>query len=398
MPQVILCRYGELFLKLGNRTRFEQMLVANARAAVADLPGTVVENPHGRLLARPAPESLDEACDRLERVFGLVSLSPAEELPADMEALEQAALRVAAAAIERDPRRRRSFRIEARRSDKRFPATSQQIAARLGSVVAAATGIPVDLHDPALVVGVEVGAHQAYVFADTRAAPGGLPVGSAGKALLLLSGGIDSPVAGWLGAKRGLALEALYFHSPPFVGEKSRDKVVSLARALGRWRALRALHVVTFTETQKRLRDAGPAELAVVLYRRMMMRVADVVADRLGAQALLTGENLGQVASQTLTNLGVIDSAARRLVLRPLVTYDKHETVALARRIGSYDLSVLPYEDCCSLFVPPHPATGARLADVERAEARLDVAAEAQAVAASLETLYSAPHEPRREA
>jgi tRNA uracil 4-sulfurtransferase len=398
MTNVILCRYGELFLKLGNRTRFEQMLVANARAAVADLPGTVIENPHGRLLARPAADSIDEACDRLARVFGLVSLSPAEELVPDLEALEQAAVRTAVAAVERDPRRRRSFRIEARRADKRFPARSQEIAARLGSAVGAATGIPVDLHDPALVVGVEVGAQAAYVYADTRAAPGGLPVGSAGKALLLLSGGIDSPVAGWLGAKRGLELEALYFHSPPFVGDKSRDKVVSLARALGRWRALRALHVVTFTDTQKRLRDAGPAELAVVLYRRMMMRVADVVAQRLGAQALVTGENLGQVASQTLTNLGTIDAAARRLVLRPLITYDKHETVALARRIGSYDLSVLPYEDCCSLFVPPHPATGARLADVERAEARLDVAAEAQAVADSLETLYSAAHEPRREA
>jgi thiamine biosynthesis protein ThiI len=212
-------------------------------------------------------------------------------------------------------------------------------------------------------------------------------VGASGRALLLLSGGIDSPVAGWLAAKRGLALDAVYFHSPPFVGEKSKDKVVTLGRALAGWQALRNLHVVHFTEAQKRLRDAGPAELAVVLYRRMMMRVADLLADRTEAQALVTGENLGQVASQTITNMQVIEGASRHLVLRPLVTYDKQETIAVARRIGTYDTSVLPYDDCCSLFVPPHPATGARLPEVERAEARLDVAAEAAAMAEAVETI-----------
>jgi thiamine biosynthesis protein ThiI len=253
--------------------------------------------------------------------------------------------------------------------------------------VAAATKVPVDLTNPALVVGVEVGHTAAFVFAETRAAPGGLPVGSSGHALLLLSGGIDSPVAGWLAAKRGLSLDALYFHSPPFVGEKSKDKVLTLARALHGWQALRNLHVVHFTEAQKRLRDAGPAELAVVLYRRMMMRVADLLADRVEAQALVTGENLGQVASQTVTNMKTIEAAARRLVLRPLLTYDKQETIEVARRIDTFDTSVLPYDDCCSLFVPPHPATGARVSDVERVEAHLDVAALAGEVAASAETI-----------
>ena len=222
-----------------------------------------------------------------------------------------------------------------------------------------------------------------------------LPVGTAGRGLLLLSGGIDSPVAGWLAAKRGMALDGLYFHSPPFVGEKSKDKVVALAQALGRWQALRRLFVVNFTETQKRLREAGPAQLAVVLYRRMMMRVADLIADRIGADALVTGENLGQVASQTLTNMATIEAAARRLVLRPLVTYDKNETIALARRLDTFDVSILPYEDCCSLFVPPHPATAARLADVERAEASLDLVAEAAAVAASSELIRIGDGEPR---
>src|SRR5207249_2245431 len=189
--------------------------------------------------------------------------------------------------------------------------------------------IPVDLHAPALVVGVEVSTETAYVYAETRAAPGGLPVGVSGRGLLLLSGGIDSPVAGWLAAKRGLTLDALYFHSPPFVGEKSRDKVIALARELARWQIVRSLYVAPFTDCQKRLRDAGPAELAVVLYRRMMMRVADLLADRVDASALVTGENLGQVASQTVPNMTVIEQAARRLILRPLVTYDKMETTAL---------------------------------------------------------------------
>jgi thiamine biosynthesis protein ThiI len=240
------------------------------------------------------------------------------------------------------------------------------------------------VHTPALRIGIEVGTDVAYVFAGKHDAPGGLPVSASGRALLLLSGGIDSPVAGWLAAKRGLALDAVYFHSPPYIGEKSRDKVLALGKLLARWQALRSVTVVPFTDAQKHLRDAGPAELAVVLYRRMMMRIADEIADRLEASALVTGENLGQVASQTIENLTAIEAAARRVILRPLVTYDKVETTALARRIGTYETSILPFEDCCSLFVPSHPATRARAQDAERVEAKLDVAAEiAAAVAAS---------------
>jgi thiamine biosynthesis protein ThiI len=214
-----------------------------------------------------------------------------------------------------------------------------------------------------------------------------LPVGASGRALLLLSGGIDSPVAGWLAAKRGLALDAVYFHSPPYVGEKSRDKVLTLAGKLARWQALRSVTVVPFTDVQKRLRDAGPAELAVVLYRRMMMRIADAIADRLDASGLVTGENLGQVASQTIENLTAIEDAARRVVLRPLLTYDKVETTALAQRIGTFETSILPFEDCCSLFVPLHPATRARVVDAEKAEAKLDIAAEIAAAVAGSEKI-----------
>jgi tRNA uracil 4-sulfurtransferase len=387
MSGVILCRFGELFLKQGNRSRFERQLVENIRRALVGLADPRVESPHGRVLVRVGPDDLEEACTRLQRIFGLVSVSPAEDVPPHIEALTDAAVRCAQAVLERNPAQGRSFKIDARRADKRFPFSSQELGVRLGAAVAAATGVPVNLREPALVVGVEIGHGGAFVFGETRPAPGGLPVGASGRALLLLSGGIDSPVAGWLAAKRGLSLDALYFHSPPFVGEKSKDKVASLGRILGRWQALRTLYVAHFTESQKRLREAGPAELAVVLYRRMMMRVADLLADKLGAQGLVTGENLGQVASQTVVNIKTIESAARHLVLRPLLTYDKQETVALARQIGSFDVSALPFEDCCSLFVPPHPATAARLADVERAESRLDVGTEAAAMADSLEAI-----------
>lgn len=390
MSRVILCRFGELFLKSGNRARFEAVLHKNMRRAVAGIGGVRVEPVHGRVLVHVADDTaIDEVADRLQRTFGLVSVSVATVTAADLGEISTAA--VALAVAQRDSTRPASFKVEARRGDKRFPHLSIDIAREVGARIVEATGLPVDVHHPALTVGIEVATNRAFVYAGARAAPGGLPVGVSGRALLLLSGGIDSPVAGWLAAKRGLALDAVYFHSPPYIGEKSRDKVVALGRLMARWQALESITVVNFTETQKRLREAGPPELAVVLYRRMMMRIADEIADQRHADALVTGENLGQVASQTIQNLAVIEAAARRLVLRPLATYDKVETTALARRIGTYDTSVLPFPDCCSLFIPRHPATAARIQDAERAEDKLDVAAEVTASVATAERVDLAP-------
>jgi thiamine biosynthesis protein ThiI len=386
--RVVVCRYGELFLKSGNRRRFQRVLVENIQAALRDVRGARVQGTHGRVLVRVDEAEADRAAARLERVFGLVSLSIGRQVAAapDLDAIAATAIEEARAAMARD-RRVDSFKIEARRSDKQFPVTSMEAARQLGARVQEATGLRVDVHEPALRLGVEIATGHAFIYAGVQAAPGGLPVGASGSALLLLSGSIDSPVAGWLAAKRGLALDAVYFHSPPYVGEKSRDKVLSLGRQLARWQALRSVTVVPFTDVQKRLREAGPAELAVVLYRRMMMRIADAVADKLNAAALVTGENLGQVASQTIENLTAIEAAARRVVLRPLVTYDKVETTVLARRIGTYETSILPFEDCCSLFVPAHPATRARAEDAERVEATLDVAAEVRAAVAGSEQI-----------
>jgi thiamine biosynthesis protein ThiI len=381
----ILCRYGELFLKGGNRGFFLRAMADNVRRAVRDLPDAKVSTPYGRILVRVPDELREDACARLERVFGLVSISPGAEAEPTIEAITATALAEARAAIARHSSLAPTFKVETRRSNKHFPMRSHDIDCHVGGAVIDGLGLRVDVHTPALRIGIEVHSSTVYVFAEVRPAPGGLPVGVSGRALLLLSGGIDSPVAGWLAAKRGLALEALTFHSPPFTGERSKDKVVSLLRILSRWQVATTLHVARFTDVQQRLREAGPAELAVVLYRRMMIRVADLLCERSRCGAIVTGENLGQVASQTLPNMAIIEKAARHLVLRPLLTYDKMETTALARRIGTYDTSALPYEDCCSLFIPAHPATAAKLADVEAAEANLDVAREAADLAAGCE-------------
>jgi tRNA uracil 4-sulfurtransferase len=383
----ILCRYGELFLKGGNRGFFLRAMADNVRRAVRDLPEAKVSTPYGRILVRVPDHLREDACVRLERVFGLVSVSAGAEAEPNLEAITATALEEARLTLARHPEIGQTFKVESRRTNKHFPMRSHDIDCHVGGAVIDGLGLRVDVHRPALRIGIEVHVDTVYVFAELRPAPGGLPVGVSGRALLLLSGGIDSPVAGWLAAKRGLALEALTFHSPPFTGERSKDKVVSLLRTLSKWQVGNTLYVAHFTDAQQRLREAGPAELAVVLYRRMMIRVADLLCERTRCQAIVTGENLGQVASQTLVNMANIEQAARHIVLRPLLTYDKMETTALARKIGTYDTSALPYEDCCSLFIPAHPATAAKLADIEAVEAKLDVAKEAAAIAENCERL-----------
>jgi thiamine biosynthesis protein ThiI len=388
---VVLVRYAEIFLKGGNRGFFEQKLVDGARRAVAALDGARIERVHGRLLAWPGVGGVRPLQRALERVFGVASLSPARVVPRELPALCAAAVEEARAEAERRSGRT-SFKVETRRADKRFLPTSPEISKQLGAAIVEALELPVDVHTPAFTVGVEIGYEHAFVFAETVPGPGGLPVGVSGRVELLLSGGIDSPVAGWLMLRRGCTLGATYFHSPPYTGDKSREKVIALARRLAGWQLADVpLTVVGFTEAQKRLRDTGDGRLAVVLYRRLMMRVAERIARRAGARGLVTGEALGQVASQTLDNLGVIGEAATLPVLRPCLAHDKLETIALARRIGTYETSILPYDDCCSLFVPEHPETRARLEAVRAAEARVDVNALVEACVAGAETLSCSP-------
>ncbi len=380
---MIVCRYSEIFLKGKNRDWFERRLERNVRDRLAGLSDVRVERPHGRLLVW-TPD-VAAAVERLTSCFGLVSVSPARMVEADIEAIEQAALEEARAEWERRGRQG-TFKVETNRQEKRFPMRSPEISARVGGAIHTKVGIPVDVHNPDFTLGIEIGLNgRAFLFAQTLVAVGGLPVGSSGRMCLLLSGGIDSPVAGYLMAKRGAVMEPVYFHSFPFTGDKTKEKVVDLARRVARYAGPMTLHVVGFTEVQKQLREAGPAELAVVLYRRMMLRAAAKIAETVRASALVTGDSLGQVASQTIENMAVIGQATTMPLLRPLVGFDKAETIALAKRIGTYECSIAPYDDCCSLFVPKHPATRARLEEVVRAEAKLDVEALAAGLAANAE-------------
>jgi thiamine biosynthesis protein ThiI len=386
MNDAILLRYSEIFLKGGNRRFFEQRLVENATRALRPLTGARVERLHGRVLCWPGDGNTARAMRALERVFGVTSLSRVTLADRSLDAIARAAVAAAAAASDGG---RPTFKVETRRADKRFQPASPEVSRQVGAAIVAALGLPVDVHAPKLTVGVEIGFERAFVFAGSAPGPGGLPVGATGRVELLLSGGIDSPVAGWLMMKRGCAVNATYFHAFPYTGDQAKEKVITLANQLAAWqlRDLR-LAVIGFTDAQKALREAsGDGRLAVVLYRRMMMRVAERVARAGGAGALVTGEALAQVASQTLENLGVIGAAATMPVLRPCLAHDKRETIAVAQRIGTYETSILPFDDCCSLFVPEHPETRAKMDRVLACEARLDVEATADALAASAESI-----------
>ena len=379
-PSALLIRFGEIFLKGRNRPFFERRLVDNTRRAIADLPGARLERLHGRQLAWPGESTMARLSAAVGKVFGVASSSPVLTTERSLEAIEAAAIAVAS----RERTRRGgtpTFKVESRRADKRFLPASPELSRLVGAAIVRELTLPVDVHRPDFTVHVEVGHDRAFVFAEIIPGPGGLPVGVTGRVELLLSGGIDSPVAGWLCQKRGCALGATYFHSPPFTGEGARDKVLSLARELASWQpGPLDVTVVPFADAQRALRDAsGDGRLAVVLYRRMMLRVAERIARRRGAIALATGEALAQVASQTLENLSVIGQATSMTVLRPCIGHDKNETIALARRIGTFELSILPYDDCCPLFVPPHPETRARLEAVLDVESRLDIDALASA-------------------
>lgn len=383
-PGIIVLRVSEIFLKGKNRSAFWRRFVQNARRLLADLDGVRVESSYMRAQVHHPPE-LKQAClDRLQRLFGLASMAPSAAVAADLDAITCAAVQVARAMPGA------SFKIQSKRRDKSFPLTSQEISRHVGGEVVRHTGRPVDLHHPAQVIRVEIG-EQSYVFGDMIPGPGGLPVGVSGNVALLLSGGIDSPVAGWMAMRRGCHVSAVYFHSFPYTGDKTKEKVLDLGRKLAAWQGRMRVHVVHFTEVQKALRNHGKPELAVLLYRRMMMRAASLLGRTEHCQALITGENIGQVASQTLHNLAVIEDAASLPVLRPLITYNKQDIIKEAQRIGTFDLSILPYDDCCSLFVPRNPATKARIEDLIRAEEGLDVDAMAAELASHAERIVVEP-------
>lgn len=355
-PAVVL-RIGELFLKRGNRRSFEDALERNLRRALAGRDDVCLARAHGRMFVLGAAD--EDLLARLRWVFGLSSLSPATLCDKRLDALTASALELSATIAVRPGDR---FRVVARRADKSFPADSSEIGRVVGAAIAERTGLAVDLEEPDVRVGVEVGTEWAFVWSGERPGGGGLPVGISGRAALLLSGGIDSPVAGHLLQKRGLELACVYFHAPPYTGDGAREKVIDLARALAARQDGLQLFVVPFARIQERFRDGPDPSYLVLLYRRAMVRIAERIAAAQKIGALATGESLGQVASQTLTNLGVIEDAATMPILRPLVGFDKAETIEIARRIGTYEVSIRAHEDCCTLFVPRHPQTKGSIA------------------------------------
>jgi thiamine biosynthesis protein ThiI len=379
----VVVHYQELALKGRNRPWFIDRFVANLREATAGLDVAEVRPLMGRveLVLGPSADA-ERILDRVLRTFGVANAAVGERVAPDVDAIAATALRLL------EGREARSFRVTATRADKRFPLTSPEIERGVGHRIREARGWPVDLSDPALVVRVEILPGVAFCSVERQPGPGGLPVGVSGRVACLLSGGIDSPVAAWRMMKRGCRVLFVHFHSYPIVSTASQEKARRLVEVLTPFQLRSRLLLVPFGEIQRRIVVGVPPPLRVVVYRRFMLRIAERLARRAGARALVTGEALGQVASQTLENIAVIGAAAALPVLRPLVGMDKEEITAEARRLGTYEISILPDEDCCRLFTPAHPATRARLEEVERAEAALaieEMVAEAAEAAERLE-------------
>jgi thiamine biosynthesis protein ThiI len=364
----IVVHYAEVGLKGRNRRHFEGLLSRNLARSLHGVAEPRVRWRFGRLLVEvPDAIPFDAARARLERVFGVAYFSRATVCEATLPAIERAV-------DERvDACRFRSFGVRARRSDRSHPFTSRELNERLGARVVERTGARVDLRNPDLWLELHLLSKEAILLHERIRGPGGMPVGSAGRALALISGGIDSPVASWSALKRGCSVDYVHFHSGPFTTSASRDKVREVVACLADWGEPSCLYLAPFAELQQTLVREAPARPRIVLYRRFMLRVAEALAERTGALALVTGDSLGQVSSQTLANLDTIDRAATLPVLRPLIGMDKSEIIERAREIGTYEISIEPDEDCCSYLMPRRPSTWTRPQQIEEIEASLDV-------------------------
>ena len=361
----VVLRIGELYLKGGNRHLFMNTMVSNVKRAFLDRKDIKVYTGQGRIFVYGAHD--EDVLDRLQWVFGITSYSPVTFCAKDMGAITDIAVSMAR---EFGGDENTVFRIAARRADKSFSHTSAQLGIEVGSAVNVATGYGVDLEHPDLRIGIEIGREWTFLWTETRKGGGGLPVGTSGRVALLLSGGIDSPVAGHMLQKRGVSLTGIYFHAFPYTSDGAKNKVIELAEVLARRQKHFRLHVVPFAKVQEALRDAANPGYLVLLYRRAMIRIAEALAQKAGIGALATGENLGQVASQTLENMAAVEDAATMPILRPILAMDKIETIDIARAIGTFDISIQPFEDCCTLFVPAHPETRGNARTAAKFESR----------------------------
>jgi len=372
MEKIILVRYEEIFLKGLNKSTFENKLIMNIKERMNPLAPVRVTRSQSRIYVefQESDVDMEEAILRLGKIFGIASVSPVVKVPADFDVIKEKTLTFIDDLLKR--KAYKTFKVEAKRGDKKFPLNSPQICAELGAhILRNFQKLKVDVHNPDFVFYVEV-REDAYLYCEIIPGAKGLPTGTGGKATLLLSGGIDSPVAGWMVAKRGVELEAVYFHSYPYTSDRARDKVVTLAEKLSEWCPGIKLHVVPFTDIQLKINEKCPHEYITIIMRRYMMKIAERIARKSGSLGLVTGEAIGQVASQTMESMLVTNDAATLPVYRPLVGMDKNEVIEIAKKIDTYDTSILPYEDCCTVFVAKHPVTRPSLERTREYEKALD--------------------------
>ena len=366
MRKVLLVRYGEVFLKGANRPHFLKLLTDNVKRAVKPIGGRVWLS-DSRIYVSDV-EDMDECVRRVRKVFGLYSVSPAIECEKDLDV-------IAEQCIEMMKGKRGSFKVYGKRSDKKFPMNSLEFAAELGGrILESNPHLTVDIHNPQHKLRVEI-RDNCYICCEEIMAVGGLPMGSSGRAALLLFGGIDSPVAGYCMMKRGVRCCAIHFQSPPYTGELARDKVMQLAKEMAEYSGGMRVYLVPFTKCQLEIHEKCPEGLGTLITRRFMMRIAQEIAKQNECNALITGESLGQVASQTMESIVCTYAVCEMPVFRPLIGMDKTEIMDIAKRIGTYETSILPYEDCCTVFTPRHPVTKPKLDTMPKAESRLDIEA-----------------------
>lgn len=372
MKEVILLKVGEIVLKGLNRKAFEDTLMKNIKRRLYRIGAFQVKSAQSTICITPLNEQadLDEACDCVSKIFGIATFSRAAVAEKDMDSIKE----IAVAYLSEVMPDISTFKIEAKRSDKKFPLTSPQICTELGGhLLDAFPNLSVDVHNPDVVVTVEVRDTAAYIRYGVLKGAGGIPVGTGGKAAVLISGGIDSPVAAWTMAKRGVELTAVHFASPPYTSTMAEEKVISLLKKVAAYSGHIQMYIVHFTHIQEEIRDKCPEELFTIIMRRFMMRVAQRVARQQECAALITGESLGQVASQTIGAIACTDAVCTMPVFRPLIGMDKEEIVEISRKIDTFDISIQPYEDCCTVFTPKHPRIRPKLSAVEEAEKKLDI-------------------------
>lgn len=388
-----IVRCGEVALKGLNKPYFERMLVDRIRRALKKHPGVEVRRHEGLIFVKASKEiDSDLIVGDISRVFGVASISPAVETASDMEEIGQAAVEFMLHLIEK--KGVKTFKVDAKRADKNFPVKSPDIARQIGAkVLIGCKVLKVDVHNPDCLLFVDVRRDKSYIYEQKISGFGGLPLGTNGKGMILLSGGIDSPVAAWMMAKRGMLIEAVHFHSYPYTSERAQEKVVDLAGIVAGYCGRFKMHVINLLPIQEMIVQNCPEEETTILVRRFMMRIAEKVARETDCYMLITGENLGQVASQTAEALVVTDQSVQMPVMRPLIAMDKVDIMEMAKNIGTYETSILPYEDCCTVFLPKHPTTKPKLAKILESESRLDVEQLIADAVASKETVTIYPAE-----